>query len=71
MTNNTELPAITKEMLEAYQAEQAQLEQSAMQRCVADLQALATERGYEIVAIPQLLNDGRLGAVWGVRRKSQ
>lgn len=62
---------ITKEQIEAYQRQQAAQEQASMQQCANDLVALAAERGFVIIAVPQLANDGRIGAVWGVQRKAQ
>lgn len=69
MTDTTDQPTITHEQIAAYQRQQQAQEQQTMQACIAALQALASEHGYEIVAVPQLTPDGRLSAAWGVRRK--
>lgn len=67
----SEQSVITPEMIEAYQRQQQAIEQSAMQQCISDLQALADERGFVIAAVPNIAGDGRLVAVWGVQRKAQ
>jgi len=59
---------ITPEQIAAYQRRQQEHEQAAMQQCINDLIALATERGFMITAIPKIDN-GRIVAVWGVQRK--
>lgn len=64
----TEKIEITPAMIAEYQRKQAEAEQAAMQQCINDLIALATERGFTVVAIPQIEN-GRIVAVWGVQRK--
>lgn len=59
---------ITSEMIAEYQHRQQVQEQAAMQQCINDLMRLAAERGFTIVAIPQI-EQGRIVAVWGVQRK--
>lgn len=72
----SEQAEITPEMITAYRKklQQEAQEQAAMQQCITDLVALATERGFVIVAAAQQVPDGRtgiisIGAVWGVQRR--
>ena len=65
MSEQTE---ITPEIIAEYQRRQQEQEQAAMQQCIIELQSLAAQYGFTIVAIPQLEN-GRIVAVWGVQRK--
>jgi len=53
---------------EELQAKLNQREQVELQECLKALNALAAERGFVVIAIPQLTADGRLTAQWGVRR---
>lgn len=64
-------PEITPEMIAAYQRQQAEREQAAMQQLADELKSIAAERGFDIVAVPRIMDDGTLGAMWGVRRKPQ
>jgi hypothetical protein len=61
-------PEITQEMIEAYQRQQAEAEQQRRHALIRELAALAEERGYQIIAMPQIAGDGRLMAVWGVQQ---
>jgi hypothetical protein len=61
-------PEITQEMIEAYQRQQAEAEQQRRHALIKELAALAEERGYQIIAMPQIAGDGRLMAVWGVQQ---
>lgn len=65
----SEVAEITSEQIAAYQRKQQQAEQQALERCANDLVALANERGFVIVAVPQLSPDGRLVATWGVQKR--
>lgn len=58
-------PTITPEMIEAYQRQQAEAEQKARHALLRELVALAQERGYQIIAAPQI-EEGKLVAIWGV-----
>jgi hypothetical protein len=49
-------------------AELAKREYAELQECIQQLQQMAASLGFEIIAIPQLTQDGRLTAQWGVRR---
>jgi hypothetical protein len=60
-------PEVTQEMIEAYQRQQAEAEQQRRHALIRELAALAQERGYQIIAAPQIAGDGRLVAVWGVQ----
>lgn len=60
---------LTAEMVAAYQQQQAEAEQQRRHHLINSLITMAAEQGYEIVALPQIVEDGRLGAVWGVRPK--
>jgi hypothetical protein len=60
---------LTAEMVAAYQQQQAEAEQQRRHQLINSLITMAAEQGYEIVALPQIVEDGRLGAVWGVRPK--
>jgi len=53
---------------EELQAKLAVAEQAELQECLKALQSLAAERGFVVIAIPQIAADGRLTAQWGVRR---
>jgi len=59
---------ITPEQIAAYQRRKQAEEEIAMQVCINELIALAHEKGFAIVAVPQIDN-GRIVAVWGVQRK--
>lgn len=59
---------ITREQIEQFVRHQQAAEQQAMQACIAKVQKLAAENGFEIMAMPLLTPDGRIGADWGVRR---
>lgn len=67
----SEQPIITKEQMEAYQRQQQTQEQEAMRLCIAELNEVAHKYGFEIAAIPQIADDGRISAAWGIRRKAQ
>ena len=69
MSEQTEQPQLTSEQIVAWQRQQAASEQRERQRLIADLRALAAERGYDILAAPVFTADGRLGADWGVARR--
>lgn len=70
MSESTE-PTITPAQVAEFQRNQRAKEEQAMQACIADLQALAAQRGYTIVGVPQLIPDERgswaLSVAWGVR----
>lgn len=66
MSEIIEQPTITPEMIAAYQRQQDALEEQRRRDLLIELVELARQRGYEIVAAPQI-NDGRLVAAWGVR----
>lgn len=66
----SEQPIISKEQMEAYQRQATIMEQVAVRQCVNDLVALAAERGFVIVAIPQITDDGRLSATMVLQRKA-
>ncbi len=64
------VPSIpTKEQIEAWQRQQAEQEQQLRHQLLRDLVALANERGYQIVASPQIEN-GIIIAVWGVQQRA-
>mgnify|MGYP006969363042 CR=1 FL=1 len=63
-----EVTEVTDDMIAAYQQRKAQAEQQARHQLLNDLAAMAQERGYTIIAAPQILDDGRIGAAWGVQR---
>lgn len=69
--SETPEPTITAEMIAAYQRQQAAQEQQSMQHAIDVASKAVGELGYEIVAVPQLSQDGRIVAAWGVRRKAQ
>lgn len=74
MSETTEQPTITAEMVAAYQQQQQAEELRKQEACIKALIALAAEHGYEIGALPVQVEDGRsevisLGAKWGLRRK--
>ena len=62
--------AITPEQVAEFQRQQAVKEQEAMRQLINDLQALAAERGFVIVAIPRLTSDGRTVADWGLNKRA-
>lgn len=66
MSEAVEQPAITPELIAAYQRQQAARHEQERRQLIEDLRALAAERGFAIVAGPLILEDGRLAADWGV-----
>lgn len=62
--------AITQEQIAAYQRKMQVEQQQALHQCIADLKALASERGFEIISVPQLTQDGRLTSEWGVIKRT-
>lgn len=62
------LPTITPEQIAAYQRQQAEKERQEDQAFLAEVQAFVAQRGYQIMAVPQLTPDGRTVATWGVIR---
>lgn len=58
----------TKEQIEAWQKQQAAQELQNRHQLLRDLVAMADERGYQILATPQIDN-GLLVAIWGVQEK--
>lgn len=67
---NEDAPSITQEQLEAYQRKLQVEQQQALHQCIADLKALSGERGFEIIAVPQFTQDGRVSAEWGVIKRT-
>lgn len=71
MKQPVEQPEITPAMVAAWQRQQAEREEQERRALVADLQTLAQQRGYTIVAMPMLrqTNAGfTLTADWGVAK---
>lgn len=68
MSETTDQPIITPEMLAAYQRQQAAAEQAAMQAIFEALMAWLAERRVEIVTRPLYTPDGRTVAQWLLRR---
>lgn len=67
MSESTE-PTITPEQIAAYQRQQAERERQEDQAFLAEVQQFVEQRGYQIMAVPQLTPDGRIVATWGVIR---
>lgn len=63
-------PSITQEQIAAYQRKLQVEQQQALHQCIADLKALAEGRGFEIIAVPQFTQDGRVSAEWGVIKRT-
>ena len=59
-------PTITTEQVRAWQRQQAQAAEAARRQLIADLRALAAERGHQIIAMPIFTEDGRIVADWAV-----
>lgn len=57
---------ITPEMIAEYNRKRVAAEEQRQQAVIAELAELARARGYQIAAVPQLTDDGRLGAAWGL-----
>ena len=68
MTEQIATPEITPEMIAAYQKQQEDAEKQRRHAVLRELAALAQERGYQLIAIPQFTDDGRIAATWGVRQ---
>lgn len=66
MSETTEQPVITDEMIAAYQKQQAAKAERERRQCIQDIIDLATQRGYRIVAMPSIDADGRIVADWGI-----
>lgn len=60
-------PEITPEMIAAYQRQQQEAEQKRRHAVLREVAEFAQSRGYQIIAAPQIAQDGRLTAVWGVQ----
>lgn len=65
MSEEITQPVITLEMIEAYQKQQEEAEKQRRHALLRELVALAQERGYQIIAEPQIAQ-GTLVAIWGV-----
>lgn len=63
-----EQPTITPEQVAEFQRQQAERERQEDQAFLAQVQQFVEQRGYQIMAIPQLTPDGRTVATWGVIR---
>ena len=61
-----EQPVITDEMIAAYQKQQAAKAEQERRQCIQDIIDLATQRGYRIVAMPVIDEQGRIVADWGI-----
>lgn len=61
-------PTITPEQVAEFQRQQAERERQEDQAFLAEVQAFVAQRGYQIMAVPQLTPDGRTVATWGVIR---
>ena len=68
MSDTTEQPTITAEQIAEFQRQQAERERQEDQAFLAEVQAFVAQRGYQIMAVPQLTPDGRTVATWGVIR---
>lgn len=66
MSETVEQPTITEEMIAAYQRQQAVKAEQERRQIIQDIINLAAERGYRIVAMPGIDEQGRIVADWGV-----
>lgn len=63
-----EQPTITPEQVAEFQRQQAERERQEDQAFLAQVQQFVEQRGYQIMAVPQLTPDGRIVATRGVIR---
>ena len=64
----TDQPTLTPDQIAAMQRQLAAQEQTAHQLFGEALTAFLQQHGYQIIAWPQLTQDGRTVAQWGYRR---